>query len=151
MSASFYYFQMLINFPKIILLHNSLAPTPNNFVLLQLTTLKTFITLWLLTFFIVFPKTSLFINFNKTKQKKWYWKSYFAFLLNSVFISMCGFNQVSWLNLNILCTFFKTKPWFNVCVKFFMCITYLFSLYNLVRSFPAFSIFICSDKEGKSL
>ena len=51
-----------------------------------------------------------------TNTKNWNICSFFC----SVFISMYGFNQDSWLNL---ITLFNTNPSFKACFKFLMCIT----------------------------
>ena len=66
-----------------------------------------------------FSKNYIFINL-----KKYFSKSYFAFFLRSLFISVYDFNQAFCLNLLILCNFFRTDPWFNPCFKSLMCITY---------------------------
>ena len=47
-----------------------------------------------LKFSIVFPNQELFISL-----KKYFSKLVLAFVHSSVFISMCGFSQASWLNL----------------------------------------------------
>ena len=50
-----------------------------------------------------------------------------------------------------LCTFFKTKSWFNACLKFLMWMNYYFLLCKLATSFLTFLIFILSGKKGESL
>ena len=54
------------------------------------------------------------------------------FFRSAVFVSMYGFNKTSWLTL---CTFLKTNPQFNDCLKFLMYITYSFSSCKLARTF----------------
>ena len=54
---------------------------------------------------------------------KYFSKSFFAFFRRSVLMLIYSFNQAFWLNWITLWTFLKTNPWFNVCLKFVMCIT----------------------------
>ena len=72
------------------------------------------------------------------------------FFLRSVFKSITALNQIFWLNLIPLWSFFETKPWFNGCIKFLMWITNSVLSFTLT-SFLLFSIFILSGKIGKSL
>ena len=78
-------------------------------------------------------------------------KSFCAFFLRFVFISIYYFNQAFYLNIITLCSLFKTNPWFNACFKFLMCTTYSVLSCKLVTSFWTFSIFILTGKNGKSL
>ena len=77
-------------------------------------------------------------------------KSMFAFFLRSVFISIYGFSQAFWLNLITMGTFFGINPWLKACFWFLMYITYSVLWCKLASSFTTFSIFILSDKDGKS-
>ena len=102
--------------------------------------------LWYLTFYIVFPKIALFIN-----SKKSFSKSFLASVLNLIFISMYGFKRASWLNWIILCTFFRTNPWFNACFNDFIWRKFFSLSLILQKSLLHFLIFILTDKNGKSL
>ena len=55
-------------------------------------------------------------------------KIMFCFFLSTVFISICDFNHLFWLNLITVLTFFKTNPWFDACFRFFVCIMCSFHL-----------------------
>ena len=61
-------------------------------------------------------------------------------------MSIYSFKPAFWLNLLILCTFFNTNPWFNVCFKFLMCITHSSSSFGFISSFSSFLIFIVWGK-----
>ena len=50
---------------------------------------------------------------------------------NSVFFSMYGFSQASWLNLITVWSFSNTNPWLNTCFKVLLCMTYSFSSFKL--------------------
>ena len=100
------------------------------------------ISLYFLTLSIVFPKTALFITL-----KKYLSKSFFAFFLHVVLISMHGFSQDFWLNLMILCTFFKTNSWFNACFKF----RKIFFIMQVGYKFFNFFDFFCWGKKHKSV
>ena len=63
--------------------------------------------------FMVFLRTALFINL-----KKYLKKFFFAFFLNSVFISIYGYSQAFWLNLMTLLTFVQSNLWFSACFRF---------------------------------
>ena len=65
----------------------------------------TLIYFFFLTFFIVFPKTELFINL-----KNFFSKSFPDSVLNLVFISILGFSHASCLNSITLCTFLNINP-----------------------------------------
>ena len=84
----------------------------------------------------------IFDSFSKNgiihQLKKYFSKSFFAFFLRSLFISMYGFIQAFWLNLITLRTFFKTNPWFNAYFKFLMCKTYSVLSYKSTTSFWLF-------------
>ena len=95
--------------------------------------------------YMVFPKTSLFINLKKPVSK-----SFFDFFLRSLFMSIYDFNRAFCLNLITPCKFFKNNPWCNACFKFLMCITYSVLSCKLATSFSNFSIFFLSGKKGKS-
>ena len=97
----------------------------------------TSISLSFLRFFIVLPKTALFINLRKNVSK-----SCFALFLRYVFISIYGFSQAFWLNLITL----WTNPWFNACFKFLMWIIFSVLLCKLPTNFSTFSIFILFAK-----
>ena len=76
---------------------------------------------------------------------------FFFFFLNFLFRSMYGFNQVSWLNLVVLCNFKILIYDFVLVVIFFILQHILFFSCKLATSFTTFPIFILSGKNGKSL
>ena len=131
-------FSWLMIFLEKNLLYDTLVPTLNNSFLLHL------LQVWYLYvyshFSWFFSKTALFISLKK---------SFFAFFLSSVLISMYVFNHASWLNKITLCTFCNTNPWFDACCKFYFWITYSFSSFNLTTSFWTYLIFTLSSKKGK--
>ena len=110
----FFSFLLLINYLKNVLLYDSLVQTLKGSFLFVV---RSLISLCFITFFMVLPKTALFINL-----KMYFSKSFFPFFLSSAFISMYGFNQDSWLNLMTLRSFSNTNSRFNVCFKYLMCI-----------------------------
>ena len=65
-------------------------------------------------------------------QLKKYFQSHFV--LRSALVSIYGFSQAFWLIL------IETNPWFNVCFKFIMCITYS----DFSCKLQAFLLFKCS-------
>ena len=103
----------------------------------------------------VFINIICFYVYNETiihqRKKKPFSKSFFAFILRSVLISIHGFSQAFWLNLMTFWSFFKTNPWFNAYFKFLMCIKYSALSCKLATSFLTFSIFVLSGKKSKSL
>ena len=115
---------------KIFLLFDSSALAPYFVISL--------ICLWILTFFIVFPKIALFINLKKSFSK-----SFFFHYFSYVFIWSYNFSKAFWLNLITLCTFFNKNPWFGACFKFLICVTYSFLSCKLAKTF---SNFILSGK-----
>ena len=82
-----------------------------------------------------FSKTELLINLKKSFSK-----SFFAFFLRSVFISIYGFSQEFWLNWISLWTFFNTNLWFNACFKF-LCVYHIWFYHiNYLQAFRLFKI-----------
>ena len=75
---------------------------------------------------IVFPKTALF-----TCLEKSFSKSFFAFFLSSVFISMYVFNKASWLNLISLL-------WILIYLWILICMTYFFYHASWLQVFQLF-------------
>ena len=85
------------------------------------------------------------------KLKKSLSNSFFASLLNFLFISICDFNHGFCWILIILCTFFNFNPWFNACFKAVMCITYFLFSSILQTNFSTFYNVLLCGKNGKSL
>ena len=90
-------------------------------------------------------------NYSIHQLEKIFLKNFFLPSFSLAFISICGYNQAFWLNLIIPWTFSKTNLWFNACFELLMWITYSILSCKLVTSFSTFSIFILSNKNGKSL
>ena len=90
------------------------------------------ISLWFLTFSIVFLKTALLINLNKYISKP-----FFAFFLNSIFISMYDVCQAFWLNL----IFLNNHWWFNASFKFICDIFFFYASWLQVIQLFEFSFF----------
>ena len=63
------------------------------------------------------------------------------FFLRPTLISIYGFSQAFWLIL------IKTNPWFNVCFKFILCITYS----DFSSKLQAFKMSFLCGKSAKSL
>ena len=83
-----------------------------------------------------FTKTALFVNLKKSFSKL-----FFASVLSLLFISMYGFNHLSWLKLITLETFFKIKSWFKACFKNFCMnniFTYILQVSNKLFDFSKF-------------
>ena len=86
------------------------------------------ISLWFLTFYIVFTKTALFISLKKSFSNL-----FFASFLNLVFMSMYDFKHAFWLNWITLRTLFSINPWFSTCFKILMWTSY-FSLSSILQT-----------------
>ena len=103
----------------------------------------------------VFINIICFYVYNETiihrRKKKPFLKSFFAFILRSVLISIHGFSQAFWLKLMTFWSFFKTNPWFNAYFKCCMCIKYSTLSCKLATSFSTFLNFVLSGKKSKSL
>ena len=90
------------------------------------------------------PMYALYIN-----SKKYFSKSFFAFFLRFVFISIYYFNLAFCLNLIILCSFFKINPWFNACFKYLICIKYSLFSCKLAASYSNSLIFTLWHRKGE--
>ena len=92
--------------------------------------------------------SNIFHRFSKNciahQLKKPFSKSFFAFFISSVFISIHGFSQDSM-------QFFNTNSWFRLCFKFLMCITYSSLSCKFATSISLFSNFILPVKKVKQL
>ena len=133
-----FWFLWLINLLKKILLYDSLVWSLNDSFLLRL------LQVWYLYAFSHFPWFSQKLYCLSTWKKVL--QNYFLHFL----LDLC-FNQVFWLNLMTLCTFFNTNSSFSACFKFNKRITYSFLSCKFATSFSTFSIFILSKKNGKLL
>ena len=96
---------------------------------------------WFLTFCTALQKTASCINL-----KKYFYKSFLAVFLGSVFISVYGFNKDFSLNLMPLCTFFNTNPRFNACFTFLIFITYSFYHTSWLQVFQFFQFSLIQVK-----
>ena len=131
-----------INYLKHILLYDSLVLTLSNSFLLRL--LQADISMF----------SHIFHSFSKNyiihQLEKFFFKVIF-FFFSSVFISMYGFNQVSWLNLIILCTF-SMLLYDLICFCKISCGWHiLFPDGSWIQDFQLFQFSFFQAKKSKSL